>query len=224
MLTSYKTKRLTLSAMMLAIATVLSLLCAMIPFLNSLFGGGYTFGSMLCIVIVSYMYGIRWGMFTSTIYALIQMMMGHGTILALFTPDSDSYMGSVLTALLICLIDYLLAYSALGLGGIFRNKIKRPVSALCLGSIVALTLRYLCHILSGYIFYGAWAEWFFSQEGVYEAYGERILSAFSGQSLSLIYSAVYNGLYMIPEIITTAVLALVITRIPQVRRIDNPAS
>ena len=224
MLTSYKTKRLTLSAMMLAIATVLSLLCVMIPFLNSLFGGGYTFGSMLCIVIVSYMYGIRWGMFTSTIYALIQMMMGHGTILALFTPDSDSYMGSVLTALLICLIDYLLAYSALGLGGIFRNKIKRPASALCLGSIVALTLRYLCHIVSGYVFYGAWAEWFFSQEGIYQAYGERILAAFSGQSLSLVYSAVYNGLYMIPEIITTAVLALIITRIPQIRKIDNPAA
>lgn len=223
MLSSYKTKRLTVSAMMLAIATVLSLMCAMIPFLNALFGGGYTFGSMLCLVIVSYMYGIRWGTFTAVIYSLIQMLMGHGTVIALFTPGDESYMGSVLAALTICVIDYLLAYTALGLGGLFRNKIKRPGLSLCLGSVVALSARYVCHIVSGYIFYGTWAEWFFTQEGVYEAYGEWVLSSFTGAGLSLVYSVVYNGMYMIPEIITTAALAFVVARIPQLRKTEKPA-
>jgi thiamine transporter len=73
-----------------------------------------------------------------------------------------------------------------------------------LGVVVALSLRYVCHIISGYIFYGAWAEWFFSQEGFY-AIGEKILGTFSGKGLALLYSVFYNGLYMIPEIILTAI-------------------
>jgi thiamine transporter len=72
-----------------------------------------------------------------------------------------------------------------------------------------LSLRYIVHIISGTVFFGSWAEWFFSQEGFYSV-GEKILSSFSGNTLALIYSAFYNGLYMIPEIIMTAVAAFFI--------------
>lgn len=81
-------------------------------------------------------------------------------------------------------------------------------------SIVALSLRYLAHIISGYIFFGTWAEWFFSQDGF--ALGAKILEKFSGQGLALLYSVIYNGLYMIPEIIITAIVALIIGRVPQI--------
>ena len=211
-----KTRRLTVSAMMIAIATAMSFLCSVIPFLNGLFGGSFTFGSMICIVIVSYMFGVKWGTFTAFVYAVLQMLLGHGTIVALFTPTDDSYMGLGI-AILVCLIDYVLAYTVLGLGGIFRGKLPKKGLALCLGSIVALMARYLCHIVSGALFYGLWAEWFFSQEGVYEICGEWILTSVHGASLSIIYSIVYNGMYMIPEIIVTAALAFVLARIPQIR-------
>jgi thiamine transporter len=214
-----KTRRLTVSAMMIAIATAMSFLCSVIPFLNALFGGSFTFGSMICIVIVSYMFGIKWGTFTALVYAVLQMLLGHGTIVALFTPTDDSYMG-ITVAIFVCLIDYVLAYTVLGLGGLFRTRIQKKGLALCLGSIVALLARYLCHIVSGALFYGMWAEWFFTQEGIHELYGQWVLSTFSGASLSIIYSIVYNGMYMIPEIVLTAVLAFVLTRIPQIRRED----
>ncbi|MBQ7337732.1 MAG: energy-coupled thiamine transporter ThiT [Clostridia bacterium] len=217
-----KTRRLTVSAMMIAIATAMSFLCSVIPFLNQLFGGSFTFGSMICIVIVSYMFGVRWGVFTGVVYAVLQMLLGHGTIVALFTPTDDSYMG-LGVALLVCLIDYLLAYTVLGLGGIFRHRVKGKGMAMCLGSIVALFARYLCHIVSGALFYGLWAEWFFTQEGIYDLFGEWVLSTFSGASLSIIYSIVYNGMYMIPEIILTAVLAFVLARIPQIRVLPTEA-
>ncbi len=168
-MTKINTTRLTTSAMMLAMATVLAIVCAYIPFLNLPFGGGFTVASMLPIVLISYMYGMKWGFFTSFAYALIQIIMdlllGRGsTIIALFTPSSDDYMGLV-AAISILLIDYLVAYSVLCLGGVFRNKIKNKTLAIVLGVLVALGARYLCHIASGWIFYGAWAEWFFSQEG-----------------------------------------------------------
>ena len=72
---TFKTERLTTSAIMLALAATLAVTCALIPFLNLPFGGGFTIASMLPIVIVSYMYGLRWGLFTSFTYAFLQIMM-----------------------------------------------------------------------------------------------------------------------------------------------------
>jgi thiamine transporter len=122
-------------------------------------------------------------------------------------------------AFAIIIIDYIVAYTVLGLGGIFRNKVKNKVAAIVLGVVFALALRYVCHIVSGYIFYGAWAEWFFSQEGFY-AIGEKILSVFSGKALALIYSIFYNGLYMIPEIIITAIVATGVSNISFIKKKD----
>lgn len=214
-----KIQRLTVSAVMLALATVLALVCEMIPFLNLPFGGGFTVASMLPIVIVSYMYGVKWGFFTSGAYAVIQVLMSlimGKTVLALFTPSSDDYMG-LWAAIAIIIIDYILAYTALGIGGIFRNVIKSKTLALVLGVVLALGIRYVCHIVSGYIFYGAWAEWFFSQEGFY-AIGEKILGVFSGKGLALIYSIFYNGLFMLPEIVITSIAAAFVSPLPIIKK------
>ena len=222
---TFKTERLTISAIMLALAATLAITCALIPFLNLPFGGGFTIASMLPIVLVSYMYGLKWGLFTSFTYAFLQIMMdlalgtSSSVVMALFMPTSDGYMGAF-AGVAILVIDYLVAYTVLGLGGIFRNCIKRRSLALCLGAILALTLRYIAHIISGAIFYGAWAEWFFSQEGFY-AVGARILETFSGGALALIYSVFYNGLYMIPEIIITAIAAVVVSAIPLIKKKDE---
>ena len=214
-------KRLTLSAMMLALATVLAIVCAYIPFLNLPFGGGFTVASMLPIVIIAYMYGTPWGLFTAFCYSVIQIILSltqgsGGTVMALFMPSSDDFMGYG-AAIAIIIIDYLLAYSVLGLGGIFRNKIKNKTLALTVGVVFALSLRYILHIASGYIFYGAWAEWFFTQEGFYSI-GGFILDKFKGEALSLVYSAFYNGLFMIPEIIITAVAAAAVSPLPIIKK------
>ena len=216
---TFKTQRLTASAVMLSLATSLALVCEFIPFLNLPFGGGFTVASMLPIDIISYMYGLRWGLFTSFAYSCIQVLMSlilGKTVLALFTPASDDYMG-LGVAFAVIIIDYLAAYTVLGLGGVFRGVIKNKTVAIVTGVVFALTLRYLCHIISGYIFYGAWAEWFFTQEGFY-AIGERILEKFSGGGLALIYSVFYNGLFMIPEIIITAIAAVPVSVVRYVKK------
>lgn len=216
-----KVKRLTISAMMLALSTVLAVVCAYIPFLNLPFGGGFTVASMLPIVVVAYMYGTPWGLFTAGCYSVIQVILSltqgtGGTVMALFLPSSDDFMGYG-AAIAIILIDYVLAYTVLGLGGIFRNKIKNKTVSLVVGTVFALSLRYVLHIISGYIFYGAWAEWFFSQDGFY-AIGGFILDSFSGNMLSVVYSAFYNGLYMIPEIVITAIVAAAVSPLPIIKK------
>ena len=214
------TQKLVVSAMMLAVATSLAAICAVIPFLNLAWGGGVTICSMLPIVLVSYIYGVKWGLFTGGVYSLIQMVLGNATIAALFIPTEDSFMGFG-AAITICVIDYVLAYTALGLGGAFRKSIKNKAIAIALGSVLALSVRYILHIVSGYIFYGLYAEWFFGDALGELAISRWILDVFSGNSLSLVYSVIYNGCYMIPEIIMTALAAIPVSKLTAVRVLDK---
>ena len=208
-----RTQALTVSAIMIAFSVSISAICAVMPFLNLPFGGGFTIASMLPIIIVAYMYGTKWGLLTAFTYSILQMLLGFNTVSAFFLPGDSQMIWW--RAVLVILIDYVIAYSVLGLGGIFRNKVETK-KALVLGSVYAIFLRYLAHIISGAIFFGAWAEWFFTQDG-FPAWGEKILEVFSGNSLSIVYSVIYNGTYMIPEIIITAIVAYFVTRITQIK-------
>ena len=116
---------------------------------------------------------------------------------------------TVINALSVCVLDYIVAYTALGFASVFKGKMKKDTSAVVAGTLFALCLRYIVHIISGTIFFGSWAGWFFTQEGFYSI-GAIIMNNFSGLSLSIIYSIFYNGLYMIPEIIITTILTPIV--------------
>ena len=207
-----KTKRLTESAMLIAVAVVLELVGRMvIPPMP--FGGQLTLVSMLPIVLVSYRHGVKWGLTTGLAYSLVQMAIGADTVTAAFQPGyfGDGTMFG--NAILMCLLDYLIAYTALGLGGCFRNIVKNSGTALMFGSLVALAGRYLAHIVSGYILFAGWAEWFFTQEG-FPAWGTALVGSLSPEMLGLAYSIVYNGMFMVPEMILTAVAAVLVSRVP----------
>ena len=206
------TVRLVESALLIAIAAVIELISKALG-LELPFGGTVTLASMFPIVLIAYKYGTKWGLLSGFTYSIVQMLLGVKVVSAMFLPG-DGQM-AVWQAICVCLLDYVLAYTVLGFGGIFKGKFKKSAGELALGAFVALLLRYLVHIVSGAIFYGAWAEWFFSQEGFYSI-GEKILGTFSGTSLSIIYSIFYNGLYMVPEIIITTVVAAILGAVPQI--------
>ena len=75
-------------------------------------------------------------------------------------------------------LDYPIAFGMIGLAGLFK---KQPV----VGVVVALAGRYVSHFISGVVFFGMYAP--------------------EGMS-PILYSAVYNATYMIPETIISAVL------------------
>lgn len=209
-----KTRRLTESAMLLAVAIALELVSKMfIPEMP--FGGQITLVSMLPVVLVSYRYGVKWGLLTGFTYALLEMALGAKTVSAAFQPGYFGDAAMLGNALLMVGLDYLLAFTVLGLGGLFRNTIKRPGLSLMAGSLVALFARYCVHVLSGYILFGAWGEWFFTQEG-FPAWGAALVEKLSPNLLSFVYSLVYNGMYMVPEIILTAIAALLLGQVPKI--------
>lgn len=209
-----KTKRLTESAMLLAMAIVLELVSkSFIPEMP--FGGQVTLVSMLPVVLISYRHGVKWGLLSGFCYALIEMVIGAKTVAAAFQPGYFGDETMIFNALIMCLLDYLLAYTMLGLGGIFRDKIRNSGVALMCGSLVALGARYFAHILSGYILFSGWAEWFFTQDG-FPAWGAGLVESLSPSLLGWVYSIVYNGMYMVPEIILTAIASLLIAKAPKI--------
>ena len=211
-----KTKRITESAMLLAVAIVLELVSKMfIPEMP--FGGQVTLVSMLPVVLISYRHGVKWGLVAGVTYAVLEMALGAKTVAAAFQPGYFGDTVMLLNALIMCALDYLMAFTVLGLGGCFRNRIAKPGVALLCGSLVALGARYLAHIGSGYILFSGWAEWFFTQEG-FPAWGAQLVSSLSPRMLGFVYSVVYNGMYMIPEILLTAACALLLAKVPTIVR------
>ena len=207
-----KTKKLTESAMLISIAIVLELLSKMfIPEMP--FGGQVTLVSMLPVVLISYRHGVKWGLVSGLCYAMLEMAIGAKTVAAAFQPGYFGDGTMIVNALIMCVLDYLVAFTVLGLGGLFRNTVKAPGMALSLGAIVALGARYIAHIASGYILFSGWAEWFFTQEG-FPAWGAGLVESLSAEMLGFVYSLVYNGMYMVPEIILTAIVAVFLARVP----------
>lgn len=211
-MTKTNTKQLVVSALMIAIASVLS----MLKLFELPFGGTVTVASMVPVVILGYLYGTRWGLFSAFIYSLLQLVLGvaTGIVSTMFLPGEEQM--PLWMALSICMLDYILAYVVLGFGGVFKGKLKRAGIEISLGAIVAVFLRLVMHTISGFIFYGAWAEWFFSGEGgladisFLSGFCAWVMENMQGSVLSLFYSIIYNSAYMLPELIITAIVAPII--------------
>ena len=140
------TYNLTLSAIFVALATVLSL----IKVYNLPLGGAVTLFSMLPIVMVSCMLGLRWGIGSAFVYSLVQL--GFGIAL-------DGVLGWGLTpAALIgtILLDYILPFTALGFAGFAA---KKGTVYMCICTAAVIIIRFICHLLSGAIIFDIWCEW-----------------------------------------------------------------
>ncbi len=92
------------------------------------------------------------------------------------------------------LIDYILAYTVLGFAGIFK---KKGYLGICLGALLATFLRFVCHYTTGVFIFDIWCEW----DSVW------------------LYSLVYNGAYMLPEMIITSVGAFLLFKVPQIEKL-----
>lgn len=161
-------RQLAFCAMALALGTILSNL----KLLDFPWGGSVTLLSMLVICLPGYWFGLGAGLLTGVAYGILQL---------LFDPYVLYPMQLV--------VDYLLAFGAMGLSGLFSNSQNGIIK----GYITAILGRYVFTVISGWIFFGsyAWEGW-----------------------AALPYSLVYNGIYIFAE----AAITLIILAIPAIRK------
>lgn len=181
MKTNVKTTALVECAVMVALATVLS----MIKVYQMPLGGSVTALSMLPVCLFALRWGIGWGLLAGGLHAVIQMGLDLGAVVG---------WGLSPVALVGCIVlDYLLAFTVLGLAGVFRKKGKW---GMFLGIMLALALRFVCHLASGTLIFDIWLP--------------------EGWANPLWYSVCYNGSFMLPELVLTALGAFALLKVPAV--------
>ena len=175
-------------ALMLAAAVALSY----VKLFQLPFDGSITLLSMLPITLVAIRHGLGWGLGTAFAYSWFQILQG-GVFAWGLTP------GMLVASLL---LDYLLAFTVLGLAGLFR---RRGTVGAVGGVALVCVLRFLVHFLAGVILWANFEEFVaFGQEWVGRPW---------------LYSLCYNGVYMLPGTVFTTLGAAILFRIPQVRRL-----
>ncbi len=181
------TQRLVVSAVMLALASVLSL----VKVWQMPLGGSVTLLSMLPVCMLSVKYGVKWGVFTAAIYSILQILLDIGKLMG-YGMTFEMWFGCVA-------FDYIIAFTVLGLAGIFREKGIKGITA---GVAAAVSLRFVSHFVSGAIFLDIWCPdgW-----NVY------------------VYSAAYNGMFMSAELLFTVLGAAALFASPQIRKIISKA-
>lgn len=166
------TKVLVEGAMLIALATILSY----IKFYEMPFGGSITL-EMLPLVIMGLRNGTKWGCFTGFVHGLLQMIIGFSNVMQCAT---------LLAQIGCILLDYLLAFSVLGLAPLFAGLFKKNKRVgFIVGSVIVGFLRFVCSFLSGWLLWGSYAP--------------------KGMS-AVHYSFVYNASYMIPDTLILAVI------------------
>ena len=146
------------------------------------FGGGVTIVSMLPLVLISHRYGWKWGVATAFVYSVGQLLLGL---------DNVGYATTAVMAAGVVFLDYVIAYTVIGLSGVFGKS----RGAVAVGIAVTFTLRFLCHLVTGAWIWGEWMPEEFMKLPMTNVW---------------VYSFLYNGWYMLFEIIVTEVVAMLI--------------
>lgn len=162
--TKVLTRQIVFCAIILALATVISVVLKL-PSLP--FGGSITLFSMLVICLAGYWYGPTAGLITAVAYGVLQFITGPYVVHPLQV-----------------LLDYPLAFGALGLSGFFSGK----KNGLVTGYIAGVAGRFVFHQISGFIFYTEY------------------VGDVHGNLLAILASTVYNLSYLLPEMVATLIL------------------
>lgn len=172
-------------AVMIAAATVLS----MIKLWEAPYGGSITLLSMVPILLVSCMFGVKWGLATGFVYSVVQLILGFSNVA--YVPTAWGMFACIM-------LDYIIAFSVLGLAGLsVPNGLngKHAILRATIGSAAALVARFVCHLISGaVIWYSLDLVWYADDPThIVHKYGPWA------------FSAIYNGTFMLPEIVITLI-------------------
>jgi thiamine transporter len=130
-------------------------------------GGSVTAGSMVPMLLLALRRGPKIGIFAGVVYGLVQL----AVLPQVYFPTQ-------------VLLDYPLAFGCIGLAGFFKKYA-------ILGVFVAVTGRFIMHLISGAVFFASWAP--------------------TGMN-PWIYSTLYNGSYMLPELLISVFFIYLLQR------------
>lgn len=132
-------KNNTVALVYAAVCIALSFALSYVRFFKMPQGGSITLASLLPIALYSYIFGVRRGIICCFIYGLLQVV-------------QDPWIVHPIQAIL----DYPLAFMLIGLAGCLKKPLaKYPQVAIVIGILFGVVVRYICHVLSGSIYFAS---------------------------------------------------------------------
>ncbi len=162
------------------ILLALGIVLSMLRIFDAPYGGSVTPASMLPVIILSILYGTPWGILSGTVFAVLTMLLS-----GFPAPP----VGNAVSYLLVLCLDYILAFGFLGLASFFYKLYGKKPLSIPLSTATVIFLRFLCHFASGILIWSVYA---------WEGYG------------AAAYSFLYNGSYMLFELLITTAAAFFI--------------
>lgn len=168
---------LTETALMVALAAVLSV-CKIY---KAPLGGAVTLFSILPIVYISFKHGVVWGLGGGFVYSVTQLLFDLGDLSVI--PTTIGFVGGVV-------FDFLLPFTLLGLAGVVQGRKKsgakkrNPYVTVFMGTLLAVLLRFMCHLFSGAVI---WYE--LTKAGDWNEYVHK----YGMWTYSFIYNIIYLG-------------------------------
>lgn len=183
-----KTQVLAESAIMVALSIAIFAVSDMLPW-PFVYGGGFSIFGQVPIILISYRHGIKNGLPAALVLAMFEMMMGY---------KNFTYVTGLAAYLIVAFADYIVAFGCLGLGGMFRDKFggKQSIEMAAGGGVVCV-IRFICHFISGVTIWRGYCP--------------------EGMAVGL-YSFIYNGSYMIIELVLTVIGSLAIGKLFNLRK------
>ncbi|MCR5307456.1 MAG: energy-coupled thiamine transporter ThiT [bacterium] len=171
---------------------------------GSLFGrvwvnGGSIGIAMVPIFIISYRRGLVPGIMCGLLLSLVQML---GGVYVFQGKTFDNSFLKVMGPFFQIMLDYILAYTLVGVAGAFSGMYKNSESsktkmlAIILGCIIGGTLKFIVHFLSGGFF---WLDGYSKFAGIV--------------SDNWLYSFVYNISYCLPCIVLSTIIMVLIAKL-----------
>lgn len=170
---------------------------------RGVFASGGSIGlAMLPIFLISYRRGLFAGVLCGLIVSLVQML---GGIYIINATSFDNPFLRTMGPFLQVMLDYVLAYTVVGLAGCFAKQYATGKSRgfkilwVVLGCVLGSLLKYACHVVAGGVFWLGQGATFMNVSDV--SWG---------------YSFLYNGAYSIPNgILCTAIMVILVRFYPR---------
>lgn len=161
-----------------AIFVALSVALSFIPEIPIGISGGSIGFNMIPLFILAYRHGAKYSFISGLVFSIVYVIIG----------------GKWGWGLPSVLLDYVIAYTVLGIAGFFGGKAKCKNKLFEVGVVLACAARYTVSVISGVVLYGITTA-------------TPILGITT--SNALVYSLIYNALYMLPNtVIAVVIMAL----------------
>lgn len=183
------TRSIAETGLLIALSIVLSFI--QIPFV---FGAQITLASTLPIFIICFREKKGWAFLSAFLFSGIQLAIG-------IVRDGLLGFGLISTALFGCIaLDYIAAFTSIGIASFFENNKEK---GMIFGIFLAFFVRYICHVLSGYLIFSNLEQW--------SLFGKVF------ENKALLYSICFNALHLVPEYIITTIGFVAVIRIPYLK-------